>query len=359
MRTKIYFIGLLVLLAFTGCYNRELNHYIGTEDRDVPPTPILVNANTTSPGGQTRAPWDGNETTLSTTKKYDAYVLVSETNGDYTTLYTDDDDNQHNRVIWTDDIATRFSDASGAITDYYYSIDETIYLVGLYPYTTATTGGGWAQATAGTVTATTTAKGTFDGKTDLMYAHQVSANQDTSPTLTFDHLGTLLQFYLKAEDEAAVAEWGNITSITLTGMAGGMKNTTTVTFADATTSYGGTPTSMPVYGATYSSSAYSYTDVAYTGKDYELTTTATCQAYTIVPPVTSDAATGTAEYTLTINTVNATGAVVNLQLETTAAKSTKGNSYKVTLNFKETGEVGTEVSVLDWVPGTNVNQDVD
>jgi hypothetical protein len=348
-------------LAFTGCNEKDDN--IIDRDVEITDTPILVNANTTAHNDQTRAPWVGNENTLSATIKYDAYVLASTTNGDYTDLHTDNNGNDANRIIWTSDIATGFSDENGDTDTYLYPSSGNVYLVGLYPYTSATTGGGWAQATAGTVSATTTVTGTFDGKTDLMYAHQTSASTtNQNATLTFDHLGTMLQFYLKAEDAAAVAEWGDVTEITISGMAGGLKSTVTVTFATAATTYGSTATPIPTYGATYngSTSTYTYTDAAYTAQTYELTTTATCQAYTILPPVTSDAATGAPEYTLNIHTVNGptAGVDVKLQLETTTAKSTLGNSYQVTLNFKDTGEVGTDVSVQDWLAGTDVNQNV-
>jgi hypothetical protein len=322
--------------------------------------PIKVAARAVNIDSSTRTPWIGDHTAISTTTPFDAYVLVSETDGNYTTLYVDPLQAHAHRIIWKDDIATTFSDEDGTETAYHYPIDKRVYLVGLYPHTKATTGGGWAQATAGTVSATTTAKGTYDGKTDLMVAPQKYADQDNSTTLEFAHLGTRLDLYLYADDAAeALVEWGNITEITLTGMAGGIKNTTVVTLSNGTATAGtATVTSLPFYKA----SATTYTNNEYTAQTYALTASAALQAYAIVPPVTTDAAEGVAEYTLTVKYfVNSTEKtkVVPLQLETAQKVSTKGKAYKVSLKFKEAGQVDdTHVAITEWNVGPATTQDV-
>ncbi|MDR0962138.1 MAG: fimbrillin family protein [Mediterranea sp.] len=358
MKTSTLLLGVSAAMMLAACASEDRIERIDRDAIIADLTPIRVAARAANIESTTRTPWIGDQTTISSSKKLDAYVLASLTSGDYSTLYEDVLLDHANRIIWSSSEATGFSNAAGAAAEYYYPLEEQIYLVGLYPYTSSTTGGGWEQSAAGTPKATSTIKGTFDGKTDLMFAPQKSANKDKSPTLEFAHLGTLLNIYLYAEDDHAINEWGTISDITLTNISTGIKSTVTVGLADGSTTQGTTVNSLPLYGVSNNTTP-NYTDVTYTGKAYELTTTAAIQAYGIFPPVTTDGATGTAEYTLTINSSEVAGKVVPLQLETTQAVSTKGKSYKVSLKFKMAGEVGIDVAITAWNEGTAITQDVD
>jgi hypothetical protein len=344
-------LSCLSFLLMTACTNEEVPVNVSSAEN----VPIEVSTSVSSsiiasPG--TRAPYDG---TPSDNNSFKAYVLVSQTANDYTTLYEDDEHNSYNWVNWKGTGYTKFGSGN-----YYYPKDGSgIYMVGLYPYGE---GKGWANKGTGSNTpaATTTMVGTLDGKTDLMYATQISSNKAAAtatdyPTLTFKHLATRLVVSVKAENAEAVVMWGNLKKIELVD-ADGLANQVTVTFAETD----GKPTwiketsaktAMSFYAAAKDKGVVSYSDNTFDAA-YTLTAgnEATCVAYLLAPP------TKTKIYQLMVYTEKSTlGYPVAVQL---GEENTAGNSYALNLEFKRLG-ITPAVVITDWADRGTANVNVE
>lgn len=337
---KKLLVSLLAVAAMASCSKSE------TESAAAPETnsdlvEILVKS--TSRSIDTRAPFEG---TISGDNQLTARVIASATSADYTTPYKD------GQMTFADNGTTQvgFSDKA------YYPVDgSTLYLCGLYP------AGNWQNVTK-------TAEYTFDGKTDIMAAAEVSSSKSeaqggTYPTLAFKHLLTKLVIKAKAEDQAAIDAWGKITEITLT-QAGvsAPYNKATVTLADGTAATGTAFSNTPGAFAFYTMTGETYNEDAFTGQAVDLTTDGAKVAYSLVAPVT---ATGTGDFKLKIKTQRGMEAVqeneVTVGLQKTEGGAfegdTQGKSFEITLTFKAT-EIQAKATVAAWEEGGSANADI-
>jgi hypothetical protein len=297
--------------------------------------PVTIGLQTEPAGASTRTPYD--ITTPTATQPLKAYVLGSTTQGDYTSPYLCD------WVEWTSGHATTFE--GGTVSYQYPAEDSPLYLIGLYPYTHATTGAGWSQTTAGTPSAAGEGNrfvGIIDGKTDLMVAdevHHTASEAIASPaSLEFRHLGTKLTLCLKANSQTAIDYWGKVTGLTL-AHAGHGSTTTPATQAtveiadkDATTISWGTPAEAPLPFYAYNGTTYNDATPLSSGASLPLSTTATPVGYIIAPAITPA---GDADYVIRVTTEKYTDGIdVNIDIPT--GTTTMGMAYSLTLNFNKT-----------------------
>lgn len=343
---KKLYVPVLALLTLASCSKSELaNRPVVENDM------VEIMATSKALTIETRAPFEGQ---IASDNTLTAVVLGSTSTGDYTetTLrYCDGE------MTFTDDNTTAVSFAT---PQYYPVSDATIYLCALYPTALAD----WKDIA-------TTAKYTFDGKTDVMAAAEVNGKKSTAmagtvPSFEFKHLLTKLVVKVKAENEAAQNVWGDITGITLVkAMNGDVFDTAEVTLATgaATT---GTAFSNPATDgmAFYRIDAAAYTDNAVDDADNKiaLTTTAEEVAYSLVAPITAE--NGVKHFTLSVDTkLGETVTTKEVSFDLYKAKvgeedpavfsgDTQGKAFEVTLTFKAT-EIVAKATVTDWVKGGN------
>ena len=243
--------------------------------------------------------------------------------------------------------------------------DAPIFLCALYPTALAD----WKDIA-------TTAKYTFDGKTDVMAAAEVSGKKSTAmagtvPSFEFKHLLTKLIVKVKAEDEAAQNVWGDITGITLVkAMNGDVFDTAEVTLATGAAETGTAFSNAAADGmAFYRIDAAAYTDNAVDDADNKiaLTTTAEEVAYSLVAPITAE--NGVKHFTLSVDTkLGETVTTKEVSFDLYKAKvgeedpavfsgDTQGKAFEVTLTFKATEIVAT-ATVTDWVKGGNTEVEI-
>ena len=191
---KKLYVPVLALLTLASCSKSELaNRPVVENDM------VEIMATSKALTIETRAPFEGQ---IDEENKLTAVVLGSTTSGDYTETtprYCDGE------MTFSDNTTA----ASFATPQYYPVSDAPIYLCALYPTALAD----WKDIA-------TKAKYTFDGKTDVMAAAEVSGKKSTAmagtvPSFTFNHLLTKLIVKVKADGDAAVGVWGDITGISL------------------------------------------------------------------------------------------------------------------------------------------------
>lgn len=343
---KKLYVPVLALLTLASCSKSELaNRPVVENDM------VEIMATSKALTIETRAPFEGS---IASDNTLTAVVLGSTSTGDYTETtprYCDGE------MTFTDDNTTAVSFAT---PQYYPVSDATIYLCALYPTALAD----WKDIA-------TTAKYTFDGKTDVMAAAEVNGKKSTAmagtvPSFEFKHLLTKLVVKVKAENEAAQNVWGDITGITLVkAMNGDVFDTAEVTLATgaATT---GTAFSNPATDgmAFYRIDAAAYTDNAVDDADNKiaLTTTAEEVAYSLVAPITAE--NGVKHFTLSVDTkLGETVTTKEVSFDLYKAKvgeedpavfsgDTQGKAFEITLTFKAT-EIVAKATVTDWVKGGN------
>ena len=332
---KKLYVPVLALLTLASCSKSELANRPVVENDMVE---IM----------ETRAPFEGQ---IASDNTLTAVVLGSTTTADYTTRYCD------GTITFADDTNAKGFDTT---PKYYPVSDATVYFCALYPTALAD----WKDIA-------TTAKYTFDGKTDVMAAAEVNGKKSTAmagtvPSFEFKHLLTKLVVKVKAENEAAQNVWGDITGITLVkAMNGDVFDTAEVTLATgaATT---GTAFSNPAADgmAFYRIDAAAYTDNAVDDADNKiaLTTTAEEVAYSLVAPITAE--NGVKHFTLSVDTkLGETVTTKEVSFDLYKAKvgeedpavfsgDTQGKAFEVTLTFKAT-EIVAKATVTDWVKGGN------
>lgn len=342
---KKLYVPVLALLTLASCSKSELaNRPVVENDM------VEIMATSKALTIETRAPFEGQ---IADGNNLTAVVLGSTTSGDYTETTPRYCDGEMT-------FANNTTAASFATPQYYPVSDATIFLCALYPTALAD----WKDIA-------TKAKYTFDGKTDVMAAAEVSGKKSTAmagtvPSFTFNHLLTKLIVKVKAENEAAQNVWGDITGITLVkAMNGDVFDTAEVTLATgaATT---GTAFSNPAADgmAFYRIDAAAYTDNAVDDADNKiaLTTTAEEVAYSLVAPITAE--NGVKHFTLSVDTkLGETVTTKEVSFDLYKAKvgeedpavfsgDTQGKAFEITLTFKATEIVAT-ATVTDWVKGGN------
>ena len=340
---KKLYVPVLALLTLASCSKSELaNRPVVENDM------VEIMATSKALTIETRAPFEGQ---IAEENKLTAVVLGSTTTADYTTRYCDGE------MTFTDDNTTAVSFAT---PQYYPVSDATIYLCALYPTALAD----WKDIA-------TTAKYTFDGKTDVMAAAEVNGKKSTAmagtvPSFEFKHLLTKLVVKVKAENEAAQNVWGDITGITLVkAMNGDVFDTAEVTLATGAAATGTAFSNPATDGmAFYRIDAAAYTDNAVDDADNKiaLTTTAEEVAYSLVAPITAE--NGVKHFTLSVDTkLGETVTTREVSFDLYKAKvgeedpavysgDTQGKSFEATLTFKAT-EIVAKATVTDWVKGGN------
>lgn len=337
---KRLFVSLLAVVAMPSCSKNE-----PVTGSDVPTDGVEIMARSVVRTIETTAPFEGE---IGDNGSLTARVLVSATSGNYTTIYEDD------QMTFTDNGTMQV----GFVTPAYYPADGSrLYLCGLYPADQ-----NWQNPT-------TSADYTFDGKTDIMAAAQVSSSKaeaqaGTYPTLAFKHLLTKLVVKAVAADQAAIDAWGNVTEIVLTQAGGAAPYTkATVTLTDGTaatgTAFATTATSFPFYTIT---SGTTYNDVAFTEQTCALATTAADIAYSMVAPVT---ATETGDFKLKITTQKGSETAleneVTIDLKDTTDSAftgdTQNKSFVITLTFKAT-EIQAKATVGTWEEGGSAGAEI-
>lgn len=334
MTMKHLFVSLLAVAAMASCSKNDSVTAPEGPQGDA----VEIKATSKALSIESKAPFEGE---IGDNGSLTARILVSVTQDNYTTTYKDDN------MTFTDNGITEVGFATPA---YYPADGSPLYLCGLYPADQ-----NWQNPT-------TTADYTFDGKTDIMAAAQVSSSKTaaqagTYPTLAFKHLLTKLVVKAVAEDQAAIDAWGDVTAIVLTKAEGNNPYTkATVTLASGTaatgTAFATTLTAFPFY----TMMGETYNDVAFTGQTCALTTTAANIAYSMVAPIT---ATGTGDFKLKITTQKGSETAleneVTIDLKDTAGSAaftgdTQNKSFVITLTFKAT-EIKAKATVGAWEEG--------
>lgn len=347
---KKLYVPVLALLTLASCSKSELaNRPVVENDM------VEIMATSKALTIETRAPFEGQ---IADGNNLTAVVLGSTTSGDYTETtprYCDGE------MTFADNTTA----ASFATPQYYPVSDAPIFLCALYPTALAD----WKDIA-------TTAKYTFDGKTDVMAAAEVSGKKSsamagTVPSFEFKHLLTKLIVKVKAEDEAAQNVWGDITGITLVkAMNGDVFDTAEVTLATGAAATGTAFSNAAADGmAFYRIDAAAYTDNAVDDADNKiaLTTTAEEVAYSLVAPITAE--NGVKHFTLSVDTkLGETVTTKEVSFDLYKAKvgeedpavfsgDTQGKAFEVTLTFKAT-EIVAKATVTDWVKGGNTEVEI-
>lgn len=342
---KKLYVPVLALLTLASCSKSELaNRPVVENDM------VEIMATSKALTIETRAPFEGQ---IADGNNLTAVVLGSTTSGNYTETtprYCDGE------MTFADNTTA----ASFATPQYYPVSDAPIFLCALYPTALAD----WKDIA-------TTAKYTFDGKTDVMAAAEVSGKKSTAmagtvPSFEFKHLLTKLIVKVKAEDEAAQNVWGDITGITLVkAMNGDVFDTAEVTLATGAAATGTAFSNAAADGmAFYRIDAAAYTDNAVDDADNKiaLTTTAEEAAYSLVAPIIAE--NGVKHFTLSVDTkLGETVTTKEVSFDLYKAKvgeedpavfsgDTQGKAFEITLTFKATEIVAT-ATVTDWVKGGN------
>ncbi|MDL2265261.1 fimbrillin family protein [Parabacteroides sp. OttesenSCG-928-G07] len=339
MKKSLFLLSLVFLL---GACSSDENTIIEPENTD--PVEIMLSAKSLSIGVETKAPYEGSTSTLDETP-LTARVISSKTSGNYSTIYSDGSITFNAAAT-----ATAYSTPLTSGTAYYPANGDSLYLIGVYPAGTA-----WGTPNATSIAAT------FTGKEDLMYAAQASGHKNlvtnaNAPVLAFNHLLTLLNLSIIAEDAAAISAWGAITSITLSST-----NLATVTPSTGGIAITGENATMPFYFRTGENA-----DVAIGADDKTITLSESLDeniAYSIVGPVNANIS--TTDYLLTIKSANnTTGINVPIQLmdnnqPTPApyALTTEGKSFDIKLTFKATQIVAT-ATVEAWTESGGADIDI-
>lgn len=340
---KKLYVPVLALLTLASCSKSELaNRPVVENDM------VEIMATSKALTIETRAPFEGQ---IAEENKLTAVVLGSTTSGDYTETtprYCDGE------MTFSDNTTA----ASFATPQYYPVSDAPIYLCALYPTALAD----WKDIA-------TKAKYTFDGKTDVMAAAEVSGKKSTAmagtvPSFTFNHLLTKLIVKVKADGDAAVGVWGDITGISLVKANNGdVFDTAEVTLATGTAFSNAAADGMAFYRIDATATP-AYTDNAVDDADNKiaLTTTAEEAAYSLVAPIIAE--NGVKHFALKVDTkLGETVTTREVSFDLYKAKvgeedpavfsgDTQGKAFEITLTFKATEIVAT-ATVTDWVKGGN------
>lgn len=328
---KKVLLSMMAVAALASCAKEEGNTPAPVDNNEITLVSNTVNAMTKAPvatGGLTGI----------------AKVLASETSGNYSTLYAGR--TEQNTYINFAGASTEkgFVENNGTTLApaYYKDATSPVYLFGFYPSSWSLSSGSYTC--------------TFDGKTDVMFAPEISVRKSTEVsgrTMTFQHLLTKLDVKAKLS-EGTADSWGKITSITLEAADNqvAIANTALPTNADTRTgfNYSGS-VSIPFY---VWETGGNYTDNAISNADMPTNDTEINVAYTLCAPVDADGNTGS-EYTLHIVTSNGGTHNVDINLlqsdnSTNFTGSTSGYQFTIILNFQST-EITATATVAEWKDG--------
>lgn len=323
----LYYILLLGIALLASC----------TSDDEVQLSrvPIYIGATVEGPQVATRAPYT--LTAPSKINPLNAAVWMSTTTHSFPDSQLGKGDENAPSIAYHNTATITGSDKQ-LLNDqlFYPTSDIPVYFVGLYPQANWT-----ARETYGVQGSV--ADYTFDGKTDVMYAPEVSNHYTTAPTypvLNFRHLLTWLRFRVSADSQESADAWGKVTSIAVKS-----RNRLTLSFTTGHVEFNGDPVNMP---------AYTSADQVFTDQAVELYATPVEVAYVLAEPVT--ATTAGDEYTLVIKTEGRQEAAevpINLRTKTNTdfEGSTAGHQFTITLKFANGDNIMTTVAVEAWDNG--------
>lgn len=272
-----------------------------------------------------------------------ARVIASESaasNGDYTKEYQSERGGYMN---FTDKSPKGFVNENGNTPNgkTYTGGIESVYLSALYPHT------GWGGQV------TTAPVHQIDGKTDIMATDEIQTTKTKTGELEFLHLLTQLQIKARANDDAAITAWGDITGITLKGAAGAtLANQVNVEFGSSmTSSCSGSIESLPFFNQNDQSNlSYSLT----TDEMATQSTVATCLA----PAVN---ATSDDEFQLIVTTEQGSTATLDISLKQKNgdefSENTRNHAFTIELTFYATEIVAT-ASINPWTAAGSTHVDV-
>lgn len=347
---KKLFFSLLAVAAMASCSKSELADRPNI-DRDN----VEIMASSVAKS-ITRTPYEGS---IDTGNELTARVLVSGTQGDYSTLLNTD-----KKMVFANDAADANSQVGFATTPCFFPADGSkVYLSGFHPFD------GWTEI----VENGPNYYFAIDGKSDLMAAAEQATDKaealaGTYPTLTFKHLLTKLVIKVQAEDENAITSWGKITDMYLTKAAGATikawaqvkKSEDTATFRaddegnnlDKLACYGYDATGAPT------DTAFATTEL--TVPDTDAGEVAPIVAYSLVQPVTA----AEKHYTLVIKTEKYTTEYpIDLTLYQKGTSDaftgdTTGYAFEIALTFKAKA-IQAKATVTKWNEGGNTNVDIE
>lgn len=330
------------LIGITSCSKSEIPDTAVDTDQ---PVEIRVAGKALSITPSTRVPFEGSVPT-----NLKARVLASNTAAKY--INAPDDLIKDGTMSFNAASTAYKFDGTDVIT--YPHATTPVYLVGLYPTTTAAD---W------TVDASSGSKASFvfNGTHDVMATREVATTREeavagTYQTLTFHHLLTRLNLRIQAENAAAQAAWGQVKSIKVKSLT----NKATVTFGteDNLTQ----PVTEFSVDATSTDTDFKFytieTDNPIPQADIPLKPTGSApalavQSYSLVTPKDGSSTTQVS-YDLVVETENHSGFAINVPLETTTSSefkdNTKGLQFEITLTFTAT-EIKAMATVKPWVPG--------
>lgn len=375
---KKFLFACMALAAMTSCTNVELNEKTpsggnsGNMDTENPwgEGEIVLSSprvNVIPAGAQTRAPFEG---TINPGNPLLARVAATTSRGYYGDLYVDGTMNFTNSHQVT-------SFEPGFTGSNYYPSQGRIYIFGLYPTESSSCGvcppdGGTGTPGVWTVEASYQDRWEFEfgGSDDVMVAPEMEATKENTgelaPALTFQHLLTRLNIYMKASNADVPERWGQITGITLTGVQGNQPNTSvSVSLRDnpVRPEYSMPVSSFKCFKASGSGNTITYSDVVYNEQRYDLTTSFVLQAYTLMAPATLKAGdTIKLRVTMEGGTDNGTSREVEVQLKNQDATDfvgdTTGKSFDIRLSFTA-NEINATAEVIDWVDGGDGDVEID
>ncbi|MDR0891066.1 MAG: hypothetical protein LBN24_00415 [Mediterranea sp.] len=215
---------------------------------------ILVSPTISKISGLTRSPY----IETSPNKDFTADILISEAQGEYTTLWNTGNTAAGNPAK---DGSTFGFTGNTVKWPNVVSQKAPLYFTGLSPakgFTIASTDGKSATAT-------------IDGKTDFMYTNEVKKEDKTAVQMNFSHTLMLCKLYVRAESQQAIDDWGKLTDIKLTGVQydnetayGQIAKTLTVNFGSTAkfTLADKTLPTLPLFAIT-NTVPETYTDVAF------------------------------------------------------------------------------------------------
>ena len=316
-----YIISLLALtLLACGCTNQLEVDEIRLSDHRIGVSACLPDPIVTTRTAAEANPYQG--TTPSTSNVLDASVWFSTTLGTYEAGAVANTLPRHTEVRFNSS-GTVYPESDVLL---YPEESETVYCVGLYPYSASE----WTNTDASGTVSNTHASHTIDGSQDLMFAPQVSGSKDSpiSSPLAFTHQLTWLKINVIAEDASAITSWGNVTNITVTSPGDKL----TVDLSAGTASCNSTPTNITAFEG---SSALKITSQELgsifcapdTGYDIEVTTTNSGEAKSLGKVL--------------LKVVDGTTPVPD-------ADYAKGQMFVITLNFKPFSTIEATCTLTAW-----------
>lgn len=233
--------------------------------------------------------------------------------------------------------------------------ETPVYFIGMHPSE------GWTDTNG------LTASNTFDGKTDVMFASQISGsygnNVETKswPTFTFKHLLTWLRIEMIAESEAIRDAWGSLEVLTIKSPNGVEIDFSMGDRFDASKVTFTGETDMKFYKTGTDDEFPGTNGVALPapppGEEDNVSSYVKELAYVLCAPVEAtekEDEKKTTEYTLSLKTKNRS---VTVPIDLMKAEgqhytgTTMGHQFTILLNFKMGDDISVMAKVSDWSTG--------